>query len=119
METGESVDLDIRQSGNVCTLKVKGPLKMGKPVNQFDKAVQSAIASGHVFLVLDLEAMAVVDSCGIGAIVDGLRQATQRGGDAKLVNPSPFATKTLKMVGILNLFKVYRSEASAVAACGE
>jgi anti-anti-sigma regulatory factor len=50
--------------------------------------------------------------------VDALRQATQRGGDAKLVNPSPFATKTLKMVGILNLFTVYPSEASAVAACG-
>lgn len=90
---------------------------MGEPVNQFDRAVQSAFASGHIFLVLDLEAMPVVDSCGIGAIVDALRQATQRGGDAKLVNPSPFATKTLKMVGILNLFTVYPSEASAVAAC--
>jgi anti-sigma B factor antagonist len=118
VETGESVDLDIKQSGNVCTLKLKGPLKMGEPVNQFDRAVQSAFASGHVFLVLDLEAMPVVDSCGIGAIVDALRQATQRGGDAKLVNPSPFATKTLKMVGILNLFTVYPTEASAVAACG-
>ena len=112
------MDLDIRQSGNICTLKVKGPLKLGESVDQFDNAVTSALASGHIFLILDLEAMPVVDSSGIGALVGALRQTKQRGGDAKLVNPSPFATKTLKMVCILNLFTVYTSEANAMAACG-
>ncbi len=112
------MDLDIRQSGNVCTLKLKGAFKGGEPVNQFVEAVQSALASGHVFLVLDLEAMPVVDSSGIGAIVNALKQSKKLGGDTKLVNPSPFAEKTFKMVGILSLFGVYTSEADAVAASG-
>jgi anti-sigma B factor antagonist len=112
------MDLDIKQSGNVCTLKLKGPLKSGEPVTQFDSAVQAALGSGHPFLVLDLEAMPVVDSSGIGAIVNALRQSKKLGGDTKLVNPSPFAEKTLRMVGILSLFTVYTSEANAVAACG-
>ncbi|MGB0122408.1 MAG: STAS domain-containing protein [Silvibacterium sp.] len=111
------MDLDIRQNGNVCTLQLKGPLKMGDPVNQFDNAVRSAFASGHIFLVLDLEAMPYVDSCGIGAIVNALRESTKLGGDTKLVNPSPFATKTFKMIAILNLFTVYTTEENAVAAC--
>jgi hypothetical protein len=34
------------------------------------------------------------------------------------VNPSSFASKTFKMVGILNLFGVYTSQAEAIAACG-
>ena len=110
------MDLDIRQSGNVCTLKLKGPFKSGEPVNQFDTAVQTALATGHIFLVLDLEAMPVVDSSGIGSIVNALRQSKKMGGDTKLVNPSPFAEKTFKMVGILSLFSVYTSEADAVAA---
>jgi anti-sigma B factor antagonist len=112
------MDLDIRQSGNICVLKVKGPLKLGAGVDQLDKAVESALASGHIFLILDLEAMPVIDSSGIGAVVNALRQAKKFGGDAKLVNPSPFATKTFKMTHILNLFSVYPTEASAMEACG-
>jgi anti-sigma B factor antagonist len=111
------VDLDITQSGNICTLKVKGQLKSGEPVLQFDSAVQSALSSGHIFLILDLEAMPYLDSSGIGAIVDALRQATKLGGDVKLVNPSSFASKTFKMVGILNLFSVHPNQAEAAVAC--
>jgi len=97
------VDLDIRQSGTICCLKLKGPLKYGE--------------GGHIHLLLDLSAMPYIDSSGIGAIVDALRQAKKVGGDAKLVSPSPFAAKTFKMVGILSLFKVYDSEAEAVETC--
>jgi anti-sigma B factor antagonist len=113
----EDVDLDIRQSGSICCLKLKGPLKYGEGVKQLDEAVEGAISSGHIHLLLDLSAMPYIDSSGIGAIVDALRQAKKVGGDAKLVSPSPFAAKTFKMVGILTLFKVYDSEAEAVEAC--
>ena len=115
---GACVDLDIRQNGSICTLKLKGPLKAGVPVDDFDRAVQAAIDGGQIYLILDLEAMPVIDSCGIGAIVNTLQKAKKLGGDAKLVNPSPFAVKTFKMVCILNLFHVYNSEAEAVAVCG-
>ena len=112
------MDLDIRENGNICVLKLKGPLKLGDGVEQLDSAVASTLEGGHIFLVLDLEAMPYIDSSGIGAIVSALRRAKQLGGEAKLVNPSSFAAKTLKMVGILNLFNVYPTEASAVEACG-
>jgi anti-sigma B factor antagonist len=111
------VDLDIRQSGRICFLKLKGALKYGESVKQLDAAVEGALSTGHTQLLLDLSAMPYIDSSGIGAVVDALRQAKKAGGDAKLVNPSPFAEKTFKMVGILSLFKVYDSEAEAVQAC--
>jgi anti-sigma B factor antagonist len=110
------VDLDIRQTGNTCTLKLKGAFK-SVSVREFDAAVESAISSGHIYLILDMEAMPVIDSSGIGAVVNVLRRTKQFGGDTKLVNPSPFAAKTFKMVGILSLFGVYTSEEEAIAAC--
>jgi len=112
------VDLDVKQDGNICTLKLKGRLVSGEPVSQFENAFQSALASGHVFLILDLEALPYIDSSGIGSIVNALRLSTKLGGSAKLVNPSSFVSKTFKMVGILSLFGIYESEADAVAACG-
>jgi anti-sigma B factor antagonist len=112
------VDLDIKESGAVCLLKLKGRLTSGEAVNQFETAFQQTIASGHIFLVLDLEALPYIDSSGIGSVVNALRQANKVGGTVKLINPSPFVAKTFKMVGILALFGVYDSETDAVAACG-
>jgi anti-sigma B factor antagonist len=110
------VDLDIRQSGNMCVLKVKGKFR-SESVPEFDGAVTSAIESGHTCLILDLEDVPMIDSSGIGAVVNALRLSRAAGGDAKLVNPSPFVTKTFKMVGILSLFGVYTSEVDAAATC--
>jgi anti-sigma B factor antagonist len=112
------MDLDVKQSGNTCTLKLKGRLVSGEAVSQFEQAFQSALSSGHVFLVLDLEALPYIDSSGIGSIVNALRLSTKLGGSAKLVKPSSFVAKTFKMVGILGLFGVYDSEEAALAACG-
>ena len=112
------MDLDIRESGNICTLKLKGRFVSGEPVNQFEAAFQSALASGHIFLIVDLEAVPYIDSSGIGSIVNALRLSTKLGGSTKLLNPASFVSKTFKMVGILSLFSVYQSEADAVAACG-
>ncbi len=111
------MDVDIRQSGHICCLKLKGSLRYGEGVKQLDEAVTGALSSGHIQLLLDLCAMPYVDSSGIGAIVDALRRAKKLGGDAKLISPSPFAVKALTMVGILTLFKVYDTEAAAMAAC--
>jgi anti-sigma B factor antagonist len=112
------VDLDIRQNGKICTLKLKGHFKSGDPVQQFDAAVQSALSNGYILFILDLESVPYIDSAAIGAVVDALRQSMKEGGNVKLVNPSPFISKTFKMVGILTLFSVFTNEAEAVSACG-
>lgn len=111
------MDLDIRESEHVCVLKLKGRLVGGEAVNQFENAFQQALAGGHIFLILDLEALPYVDSSGIGSVVNALRQANKVGGTVKLVNPPSFVAKTFKMVGILALFSVYDSASEAIASC--
>lgn len=112
------MNLDVLQSGTTCTIRVKGPLKMGSTLDQFEDAVRAALGSDHPFLVLNLEAMPMIDSSGIGAIVSALQQSKKLGGDTKLVSPSPFAVRVLKMVHLLSLFSIYENEADALAACG-
>jgi anti-sigma B factor antagonist len=110
------VDLDIRETGAVCVLKVKGRFTSGEPVSLFENAFQRALASGHICLVLDLEAVPFIDSSAIGSVVNALRQAKKAGGAVRLVNPSNFVSKTFKMVGILPLFSVHASEQEAIDA---
>ena len=74
------MDLDIRQSGTICCLKLKGPLKYGEGVKQLDEAVEGALDSGHIHLLLDLSAMPYIDSSGIGAIVTLCARQRRWGG---------------------------------------
>lgn len=111
------MDLDIKENGAVCTLKPKGRLVWGEPVNQFERAYQNALSSGHIFLIIDLEAVVFLDSSGIGSLVNALRTSTKVGGSVQLVKPTNLVSKTLKMVGVLNLFGVFENEDDAVAAC--
>lgn len=112
------MDLDVRESGNTCTIKLKGRLVRGEPLDQFEAAYRSAQASGHIFLVLDLEELPYIDSSGIGSFVNALRTSSQLGGSVKLVKLTSFVEKTLKMCGLLNLFGVYQTNAEAISACG-
>lgn len=77
----------------------------------------NSLSTGHVCLILDLEEAPFVDSSGIGVLVDALRTCTKAGGTVKLVRLAPFVAKTLKMVGVLDLFGVFENVEDAVAAC--
>lgn len=110
------MNLDILQSGSTCTLRLKGRLVLGEAVTSFDDAVKTSLAGEHRFLILNLEALDYIDSSGIGALVHTLQESRAEGGDTVLVSPSSFVVKMLKMVHLLNLFKVYGSEAEALEA---
>lgn len=110
------MDIDIRQTGDTCALRIKGRF-VAESVREFDAALESALASGCIYLILDLNEMPFIDSSGIGAVVNALRRTRQVGGDTKLVNPSSFASKAFKMVGILSLFSVFASDKEAAATC--
>lgn len=56
----------------------------------------------------------MIDSSGIGALMHYLASAKQRGGNVKLVQPTNFAIKTLKLVGVYSLFEVFEDDDSAV-----
>ncbi|HUB53215.1 MAG TPA: STAS domain-containing protein [Terracidiphilus sp.] len=110
------MDLDIRESGSVCTLKLKGRLVAGEPISQLKSAITDALSTGHAFLIFDLEETPFVDSTGIGALVESLRTTAKAGGNVKLVNPGLYVTKTLKMVCVLDLFEIFNNVDEAVAA---
>jgi anti-anti-sigma factor len=111
------MDLDVKENGIFCTLKLKGRLVWGEPVSQFEAAFHDTLSSGHIFLILDLDAVPYLDSSGIGSLVNALRISSKARGSAKLVKPTDFVSKLLKMVGVLNLFEVFENEDDAVAAC--
>ncbi len=110
------MDLSIRKRGAIQVMQLRGDLRLGEALDQFNGAANELLESGEVRLVVNLEEIGMLDSSGIGALMKLLTSATKRGGALKLVNPSPLALKTLKLVGLLTLFPVFPDEEQAVAS---
>jgi anti-anti-sigma factor len=50
----------------------------------FRDGIRAAVAAGHAHIVIDLADVPVIDSSGIGALIGGLREARQAGGELRI-----------------------------------
>ena len=108
------MDISVRKYGSVHVIELRGDLKIGEPVDGFRQAIEQLFDAGEHQIVVDVGAVPMIDSSGIGVLVRSLTSAKQRGGALKLVKPSKLAVQTLKIVGLINLFEVYDDQAPAV-----
>ena len=112
------MEIEIRSRGEVKLIKLTGRLTLGDAVDRLRATLDDLAGTGAYRYVLDLNSIAMLDSSGIGLLVQYLTSAKQQGGSLKLLNPSPFSLKTLKMIGLLKLFEVFEDQESAVASFG-
>jgi anti-anti-sigma factor len=87
---------------------------LGEPVDELRRTIDESVAQGDSRFVLSIAEVPMIDSSGIGLLVQSLASTKKLGGNIKLVKPSPFAIKTLKLVGVYNLFEVYDDDDTAV-----
>ena len=108
------MDISVRKYGTVHVIELRGDLKIGESVDGFRQAIEQLFDADESQIVVDVGAVPMIDSSGIGVLVRSLTSAKQRGGGLKLVNPSKLALQTLKIVGLINLFEVFNDQAQAV-----
>ncbi len=108
------MDIIGRKRSGVQLIELRGHLRLGQPVDELRQSIEESIEAGDAQFVLNLAAVPTIDSSGIGLLVRTLASAKQRSGNVKLVAPSPFAIKTLKLVGVLNLFEVFDDDTAAI-----
>jgi anti-anti-sigma factor len=112
------MEITVRRYSGVQVIQLRGAVRLGPPVDTFRRAIDDAIAAGDVNLIVNCADIPTIDSSGIGVLVKSLTIAKQRGGDVRLVNPSTFVLKVLRLVGVLNLFTIFEDEDQAVASFG-
>jgi anti-anti-sigma factor len=110
------VDLSVLKQSDVQLLRLRGRLTLGEAVDAFKSALDQSISNGDTQIMINLANVPLMDSSGIGVLVRSQSNARQHGGSIKLVQPSAFIVKTLKMVGLLDLFEVYETEEQAAAS---
>lgn len=108
------MDINVRKRSQVQLIQLRGQLRLGEPVDQLTHALDESLAEGDTRFVINLAEVPMIDSSGIGLLVRFLASAKRKGGSLKLVNPSNFAQKTLRVVGVLSLFEVFDDDDHAV-----
>jgi len=89
---------------------------MGPAVDNLRQLLEESLGVGDTRFLLNLAEVPMIDSTGIGLLVRFLASTKQKGGNVKLVQPSKFAVKTLRLVGVLNLFEIFEDDDAAVAS---
>ena len=110
------MDLSVLKQADVQVLRLRGRLTLGEAVDAFKSALDNSLAAGDAQIIVNVSEVPSMDSSGIGVLVRSQSSARAAGGSIKLVQPSAYTLKTLKMVGLLDLFEVYDSEEDAVAS---
>jgi anti-sigma B factor antagonist len=110
------VEIEVRTQGQVKIVKLCGKLNLGPSLDRATATIKDLLDAGDSRFLLDLQDVTMIDSSGIGLLVRYLTAAKQRGGSLKLLNPSKFASQTLKLVRVLNLFEVFEDQQLAVAS---
>ena len=110
------MDVTVRKIGNVSILDLKGPLRIGEAEQKFREQVKHLMESGEKNLAVNLAAVPMLDSSGIGAFVRTHKLVKEVGGKFTLFAPTKMVRRTLKMVGLDRFFVLYDDEPSALAS---
>ena len=105
-----------RQAGEVTILELKGRVALGKGSQALNDKLDALIGQGRVKLLVQCTEVTILDSQGISSLVRGLISTRKRGGQLKLLKPSPRAHSVLDTTRLLTVIESFEDEAQALAS---
>lgn len=105
-----------RQIGDVTVLDLKGRLVFDEGDNVLKEHVNRLLEQGRTCLVVNLQNVTYVDSCGIGVLVSKYVSVRRKGGDIRFVNVTPRSHRLLEITKLVDIFRLFDSEAEAIAS---
>ena len=109
------MEIATRDLTGIRVLELRGRLNV-ESATLLKSAVYEALEAGSTELLISLEEVVTVDSTGVGQLVACLTSARNRGGQLKLMNPSPKVADILAITELNKVLEVYDNEDEAVAS---
>lgn len=102
-------------SDGIAQLTCDGLLNM-VTAPRLKSAVQELVEQGTNRIVVDLNAISLLDSSGLGALISGLKTARQAGGDLRI---AATGNQVLTVLRLTNLNRILQPYETADAAARE
>lgn len=111
------LQVERRDVGPVTVFALSGQLAYEEGTRALREAITTGIQDGARCL-LDLQRVTYLDSGGVGLLVAMFRHVTRRGGEFKLLRPSPAARRVLGISQLTQVFDIFDDEADALLNLG-
>lgn len=108
------MNINVSNQSSTTLIEVSGRIDSNN-ANQLGEALNNAITSGNVKLVLDLATLDYMSSAGLREIVSAYKKV-QGKGDLRLVQPSQRVAEVLEMAGLDSIFQIFPSQSAAIAS---
>ncbi len=106
------------KAGSTTVLRLEGGrFTVEEDTHELHERVWTITRSGPCNVVLDLADVRLLDSCGIGQLVQLHNRVRESGGLFSLANVEHRLKGLLQMVGLLRVFPVFDSREEAMTAC--
>jgi anti-anti-sigma factor len=113
------MEISERTISDLTILDLKGQLVEGDGDDVFRAALDRLVELGRMKVLLNMDAVPYIDSCGLGAIVSKYVTLRKRHGQLKLCNLGPRSSRVLAITRLLTVFETFASEADGVKSFGE
>lgn len=113
------MNISQRSVQGVCVLDIDGPITLGTEGSEkLGDKVKSVVAEGERNVLLNLAAVAYIDSAGLGELVNSYTTVKKQGGALKLVGVTKKLKDLLVITKLSTVFDSFDTEAAAIASYG-
>lgn len=109
-----SITISERRAGDVTILMVRGRVVFFDNAALLRERINDLLDRGGVKLLLDLRDVTYLDSFGVGVIAAKYLSIRRKGGDLKVLCPSPRSRRVLNTAGLMRIFESFDSEEEAL-----
>jgi anti-sigma B factor antagonist len=85
---------------------------------QFEDAIQKAVDSGSLRIVVDCEKLNYISSAGLGVFMSFIEEVRDRGGDIKICGLTPKVKHTFEILGFQDIFEMLDDQQTALRRFG-
>jgi anti-sigma B factor antagonist len=113
------MNISQRTVQGVCVLDIDGPITLGADGSEkLGDKVRSVLQSGEKRVLLNVGAVAYIDSAGLGELVNAFTTVKKQGGALKLVGVTKKLKDLLVITKLATVFDSYDTEAEALESYG-
>lgn len=108
------MNLNIETRGAVKLVRVKEERLVYSMLGSFFAEISKIIDAGAKKVILDLSAVAYIDSASVGCLMDIYRSMVEKSGVIRLLGLQERVETMVSMTGLHNFMEIYRDEDAAV-----
>jgi anti-sigma B factor antagonist len=107
------IEITSRHESGVTVLETKGKMMIPAESN-LRSLVHEALEAGSHGVLIDLQDVPMIDSWGVGELVWAYTTVSRRGGELKLLKPSPKVFDILEITRLMTVFETFQDENEAI-----